>query len=224
MKGGLAASIIAAEAFIEQHPDFSGGIESLGTADEESGAMVASPIWAEHGHFNPDRVQHVIIPRAVAKRRICRVTAAAGGPRSKPRAKSPRLDAVSKATAPAHMGGVAVRVRKQLFPAMAARHKISDTGGWPEGRRSSTIELINSIMAGKRKMMRKHFFLTGCIAHCVPDSCRHPIDRRFLLESHWIRCAAKCVRCSEGLTRNTGRTFDYELTEAELCPASMTNP
>ena len=37
MKGGLAASIIAAEAFLETHSDFAGAIEISGTADEESG-------------------------------------------------------------------------------------------------------------------------------------------------------------------------------------------
>ncbi|HZY50695.1 MAG TPA: M20/M25/M40 family metallo-hydrolase, partial [Devosia sp.] len=37
MKGGLAASIIAAEAFIDTHPDFAGAIEISATADEESG-------------------------------------------------------------------------------------------------------------------------------------------------------------------------------------------
>ncbi|MCL4676945.1 MAG: M20/M25/M40 family metallo-hydrolase, partial [Pararhodobacter sp.] len=37
MKGGLAASIIAVEAFLETHPDFAGAIEISGTADEESG-------------------------------------------------------------------------------------------------------------------------------------------------------------------------------------------
>ncbi len=37
MKGGLAASVIAAEALIEAWPDFPGAIEISGTADEESG-------------------------------------------------------------------------------------------------------------------------------------------------------------------------------------------
>lgn len=44
MKGGLAASIVAAEAFLAVCPDFAGAIEISGTADEESGATAASPI------------------------------------------------------------------------------------------------------------------------------------------------------------------------------------
>jgi succinyl-diaminopimelate desuccinylase len=39
MKGGLAASIIAAEAFMAVYPDFPGAIEISGTADEESGGF-----------------------------------------------------------------------------------------------------------------------------------------------------------------------------------------
>ena len=49
MKGGLAASIIAAETFIETHPDFSGAVEISGTADEESGGYRA----AEQGPHLP---------------------------------------------------------------------------------------------------------------------------------------------------------------------------
>jgi acetylornithine deacetylase/succinyl-diaminopimelate desuccinylase-like protein len=39
MKGGLAASIIAVEAFLEVYPDFPGAIEISGTVDEESGGF-----------------------------------------------------------------------------------------------------------------------------------------------------------------------------------------
>ena len=58
----LAASIIAAEAFLAVYPDFSGAIEISGTADEESGGYGGVAYLAEQGYFNPDRVQHVIIP------------------------------------------------------------------------------------------------------------------------------------------------------------------
>ena len=67
MKGGLAASIIAAEAFIATHPDFAGAIEISGTADEESGGYGGVAYLAEHGYFDPKRVQHVIIPEPLNK-------------------------------------------------------------------------------------------------------------------------------------------------------------
>jgi len=62
MKGGLAASIIAAEAFIETYPDYAGAIEISGTADEETGGYGGVAYLAEQGYFTPERVQHVIIP------------------------------------------------------------------------------------------------------------------------------------------------------------------
>ncbi len=71
MKGGLAASIIACEAFLEAHPDFAGAIEISGTADEESGGYGGVAHLAELGFFDPDRVHHVIIPEPLNKDRIC---------------------------------------------------------------------------------------------------------------------------------------------------------
>ena len=71
MKGGLAASIIAAEAYIETYPDFAGAIEISGTCDEESGGFGGVAYLAEKGYFNKDRVDHVIIPEPLNKNRIC---------------------------------------------------------------------------------------------------------------------------------------------------------
>ena len=52
MKGGLAASIIAVEAFVEAFPDFHGAIEISGTADEESGGYGGVAYLAEKGYFS----------------------------------------------------------------------------------------------------------------------------------------------------------------------------
>ena len=71
MKGGLAASIIAAESFIACHPDFCGAIEISATCDEESGGYGGVAYLAERGYFAPDRVNHVIIPEPLNKDRIC---------------------------------------------------------------------------------------------------------------------------------------------------------
>ncbi|MFN6977968.1 MAG: acetylornithine deacetylase/succinyl-diaminopimelate desuccinylase family protein, partial [Gemmobacter sp.] len=71
MKGGLAASIIAAEAFIACHPGYRGAIEISATADEESGGYGGVAWMAERGYFAPGRVQHVIIPEPLHKDRIC---------------------------------------------------------------------------------------------------------------------------------------------------------
>lgn len=89
MKGGLAASIIAAEAFIETYPDFPGAIEISGTADEETGGYGGVAYLAENGYFDPSRVQHVIIPEPLNKDRICLGTGVFFGPRSKQKAVLP---------------------------------------------------------------------------------------------------------------------------------------
>jgi len=49
MKGGLAASIIAAEAFIDTYPDYDGAIEISGTADEETGGYGGVAYLAQQG-------------------------------------------------------------------------------------------------------------------------------------------------------------------------------
>ena len=71
MKGGLAASIIAAEAFLEVYPDFSGAIEISGTVDEELGGFGGVAYLASKGFFSKPRVDHVIIPEPLNKDRIC---------------------------------------------------------------------------------------------------------------------------------------------------------
>jgi hypothetical protein len=53
MKGGIAASVIAAEAFLDTHPDFAGAIEISATADEESGGYGGVAYLAEKGWFRP---------------------------------------------------------------------------------------------------------------------------------------------------------------------------
>ena len=56
MKGGLAASVIAAEAFMAARPEWRGAIEISATADEESGGYGGVAYLAERGYFLPDRV------------------------------------------------------------------------------------------------------------------------------------------------------------------------
>ena len=70
MKGGLAAAIIAAEAFIEICPDFAGAIEISGTADEEMSGF-GGVAWLAEGYSGPNGVDHVIIPEPLNKDKIC---------------------------------------------------------------------------------------------------------------------------------------------------------
>lgn len=217
MKGGLASSIIASEAFIEQYPDFSGAIEISGTADEESGGYGGVAYLAEHGHFSPEKVQHVIIPEPLQKDRICL------GHRGGWWAEIETKGEIAHGSMPflgdcavRHMGAVIHEFEDKLFPAMAARR--TDMPVVPEGAKSSTMN-INSIHGGQSEQSED---FTGLPAHCVPDSCRIVIDRRFLVEEPLDQVRGEVTELLEGL-RVTRPDFEYELTELNSVLPSMTD-
>jgi len=215
MKGGLAASIIAAEAFLEVHPDFSGAIEISGTADEESGGYGGVAYLAEHGFFK--NVQHVIIPEPLNKDRVCL------GHRGGWWAEIETFGEIAHGSMPflgdcavRHMGAVLGEFEDKLFPAMAAR--CTDMPVVPEGARSSTMN-INSIHGGQAEQSEG---FTGLPAHCVPDSCRIVIDRRFLVEESLDQVRDEVTGLLEGL-KSTRQKFDYSLTELNSVLPSMTD-
>ena len=217
MKGGLAASIIAAEAFIEAHPTFFGAIEISGTADEESGGYGGVAYLAEQGYFDPKRVQHVIIPEPLNKDRICL------GHRGGWWAEIETKGEIAHGSMPflgdcavRHMGAVLGEFEDKLFPAMAAR--TTDMPVVPEGARQSTMN-INSIHGGQKEQDDD---FTGLPAHCVPDSCRIVIDRRFLAEEPLDQVRDEVTELLEGL-RASRADFDYELTELNSVLPSMTD-
>ena len=217
MKGGLASSIIAAEAFIEQYSDFSGAIEISGTADEESGGYGGVAYLAEHGHFSPEKVQHVIIPEPLQKDRICL------GHRGGWWAEIETKGEIAHGSMPflgdcavRHMGALINEFEDKLFPIMAARR--TDMPVVPEGAKSSTMN-INSIHGGQKEQSDD---FTGLPAHCVPDSCRIVIDRRFLVEEPLDQVRGEVTDLLEGL-RITRPDFEYELTELNSVLPSMTD-
>ncbi|MEC3860913.1 acetylornithine deacetylase/succinyl-diaminopimelate desuccinylase family protein [Mesobacterium sp. TK19101] len=217
MKGGLAASIIAAEAFIEEHPDFAGAIEISGTADEESGGYGGVAYLAEQGFFDPARVQHVIIPEPLNKDRICL------GHRGGWWAEIETKGEIAHGSMPflgdcavRHMGAVLQAFEDRLYPAMATRH--TEMPVVPEGARQSTMN-INAIHGGQPEQDPDY---TGLPAHCVPDSCRITIDRRFLIEETVEGVAAEVVALLEDLKATRPR-FDYEIRELNRVIPSMTD-
>jgi succinyl-diaminopimelate desuccinylase len=216
MKGGLAASIIAAETFIERHPDFHGAIEISGTADEESGGYGGVAYLAEQGFFDPARVQHVIIPEPLNKDRICL------GHRGGWWAQIETKGEIAHGSMPflgdcavRHMGAVLNEFETKLFPAMAARR--TEMPVVPEGARHSTMN-INSIHGGQNEPGPG---FDGLPSHCVPDSCRIVIDRRFLAEEPIDQVRGEVSELLEAL-RETRADFRYELTELNTVLPSMT--
>ncbi len=217
MKGGLAASIIAAETFLAEHADFAGAVEISATADEESGGYGGVAYLAEKGFFAPDRVQHVIIPEPLNKDRICL------GHRGGWWAEIETKGEIAHGSMPflgdcavRHMGAVLERFERDLYPAMAARR--TEMPVVPDGARQSTMN-INSVHGGQPEQDADY---TGLPAHCVPDSCRIVIDRRFLIEEPLEDVKGEVVALLEDLKRTRDR-FDYDLRELNVVIPSMTD-
>lgn len=216
MKGGLAASIIAAETFIDLVPDYAGAIEISCTADEESGGFGGVAYLAEKGYFSPDRVQHVIIPEPLNKDRICL------GHRGVWWAEIETRGEIAHGSMPflgdcavRHMGAVIAEMEASLFPALA--RKRTDMPVVPDGAKQSTLN-INSIHGGEAEQAADY---TGLPSPCVPDRCRLVIDRRFLIEEDIAEVEAE-IRAVLERVRNGRPGFDYDITELHRVLPTMT--
>ncbi|MCC1494219.1 acetylornithine deacetylase/succinyl-diaminopimelate desuccinylase family protein [Cognatishimia sp. F0-27] len=216
MKGGLAASIIAAEAFAEAHPDHAGAIEISGTADEESGGYGGVAYLAEQGYFSPERVQHVIIPEPLGHDRICL------GHRGGWWAEIETRGEIAHGSMPflgdcaiRHMGAVLDAFERDLFPAMAARRTALPVV--PDGARHATMN-INAIHGGEPEQASDY---TGLPACCVPDSCRIMIDRRYLVEEPFEAVQGEVIAILERLKAERPK-FDYALRDINRITPSMT--
>lgn len=213
MKGGLAASIIAAEAFIATTPDWRGTIEISATADEESGGYGGVAYLAERGHFAPDRVQHVIIPEPLHKDRICL------GHRGVWWAEVETHGRIAHGSMPflgdsaiRHMGAVLAEIEDTLYPLLATRQTAMPVV--PEGARQSTLN-INSIHGGEAEPPAGY---SGLPAPCVADRCRIILDRRFLIEEAVDEVKAE-LRAVLERVKSRRSTFSYEIRDLfEVAP------
>ena len=217
MKGGLAASIVAAEAFIETHPDFCGAIEISGTADEETGGYGGVAYLAEKGYFAPERVQHVIIPEPLQKDRICL------GHRGVWWAEIETHGEIAHGSMPflgdcavRHMGAVLSEMEASLFPALAARS--TEMPVVPEGARQSTLN-INSLHGGQDETPSD---FTGFPSPCVPDSARMVLDRRFLIEEALGDVRQEIIDLLERVKAKREK-FSYDVRELHHVIPTMTD-
>jgi succinyl-diaminopimelate desuccinylase len=216
MKGGLAASIIAVEAFLDSCPDFDGAVEISGTADEESGGQGGVAYLAEQGYFSPQRVQHVIIPEPLNKDRVCL------GHRGVWWAEIETYGEIAHGSMPflgdcavRHMGAVLSEMEHSLFPALA--QKRTDMPVVPEGAKQSTMN-INSLHGGQAEIADHSVTLPS---PCVPDSCRMVIDRRFLLEENIADVRAEITDLLEKVKRERAK-FRYDIREMHEVLPNMT--
>ncbi|ABA77905.1 acetylornithine deacetylase/succinyl-diaminopimelate desuccinylase family protein [Rhodobacter sphaeroides] len=192
MKGGLAASVIAAEAFLAVCPDFAGSIEISATADEESGGFGGVAYLARQGRFA--HVQHVLIPEPLHKDRICL------GHRGVWWAEVETQGRIAHGSMPflgdsaiRHMGALLAEIEERLYPLLATRTTAMPVT--PEGARQSTLN-INSIHGGEPEPEPGY---TGLPAPCVADRCRIVIDRRFLIEEDLDEVKAELRALAERL-------------------------
>ncbi|PTX50894.1 succinyl-diaminopimelate desuccinylase [Gemmobacter caeni] len=216
MKGGLAASIIAAEAFIATCPDFSGAIEISATADEESGGYGGVAYLAGQGWFDPDRVQHVIIPEPLHKDRICL------GHRGVWWAEVETKGRIAHGSMPflgdsaiRHMGAVLEEIEHRLYPHLSTKRTAMPVV--PEGARQSTLN-INSIHGGEAEAEPG---FTGLPAPCVADRCRIVLDRRFLIEEALPEVKAEMTSLLDGL-KSSRPGFDYTIRDLFEVQPTMT--
>ncbi len=207
MKGGLAASVIAAEAFIAACPGYGGAIEISATADEETGGYGGVAYLASDGYFSPERVQHVIIPEPLNKDRICL------GHRGVWWAEIETHGRIAHGSMPflgdsaiRHMGAVLVEMEEKLFPLLASRH--TDMPVVPDGARASTLN-INSIHGGEPEPEPG---FDGFPAPCVADRCRIILDRRFLIEEDLAGVKAEVKKLLDDLAEKRPG-FSYEIKE-----------
>ncbi len=214
MKGGIAAAIVAVEAFLALRPAFPGAIEISATADEETGGYGGVAWLAERGAF--DAVDHVIIPEPLNKDRICL------GHRGVWWAELETHGRIAHGSMPflgdcavRSMGAVIAEMEASLFPALAARRTAMPVV--PAAARASTLN-INSIHGGQSE---RHPDFTGWPSPVVPDRCRMIIDRRFLAEE-----AIDAVKAEfrETVARaQARRPFDFELRDMHEVLPSMTD-
>jgi succinyl-diaminopimelate desuccinylase len=205
MKGGLAASIIAAEVFMDVYPDFPGAIEISGTVDEESGGFGGVAYLAGRGFFSKPRVDHVIIPEPLNKDRICL------GHRGVWWAEIETRGEIAHGSMPflgdcavRHMGAVIDAFEEELFPALD--RKRTKMPVVPDGAKRSTIN-INSVHGGQTDN-----FYPGLPSPNVPDSCRMVIDRRFLIEEDIATVKSEVTSILDRLKRERPK-FDYRIRD-----------
>lgn len=214
MKGGLAASIIAVEAFVEECPDFTGSIEISATTDEETGGYGGVAYLAEKGAYA--HVDHVIIPEPLQKDRICL------GHRGVWWGEIETHGEIAHGSMPflgdcavRHMGAVVSEMEKTLFPALA--RKRTEMPVVPEGARQSTLN-INSLHGGQAEPEAD---FTGLPSACVPDSARMVIDRRYLMEESQAEVVGEIQGVLDHLT-NTRPNFSYDMKELFSVAPTMT--
>jgi len=214
MKGGLAASVIAMEAILEEGIDFPGGIEISGTVDEETGGYGGVAFLAEKGFFSKPRVDHVIIPEPLNVDRVCL------GHRGAWWAEVETFGRIAHGSMPflgdsaiRHMSAFLELIESRLFPALDKKQTRMPVV--PEGARQSTLNL-QAVHGGEAESFE------GLPSPCVPDSCRLIMDRRFLIEEDITEVKAEVTNLLDELA-DSRPNFRYQIRDIMEFLPTMTD-
>ncbi|NNE85364.1 MAG: acetylornithine deacetylase/succinyl-diaminopimelate desuccinylase family protein [Alphaproteobacteria bacterium] len=217
MKGGLAASIIAVEAILDQGIRFPGAIEISGTVDEESGGYAGVAWLAERGHFSPPRVDHVIIPEPLYKDAVCLGHRGVWWSEVEVRGRiahgsMPFLGV----SAIRGMGAFMAKVEDELYPRLAQRRTRMPV--IPDQARQSTLN-FNSLHGGLPEQGDDDGFPSALVA----DRCRLVLDRRYLLEESEDEVKQEVVDILDAL-KDEQPDFDYALRDLWSVSPTLTEP
>ncbi len=203
MKGGLAASMIAAEALADLG-GWSGAIEVSGVADEESGGFGGAAWLAQHGHFNASRQSHVIIPEPFSPHRICI------GHRGVWWGRIEVFGRVAHGSMPflgncavRHMGAILHALEEEYIPDIAQR--LTHQPVTPDGARRSSLN-IATLHGGQPDPTDG-----GFPAPNVPDRATLIFDRRLIPEEDLDEAKAELRALLDRVAAHRG--FNYELKD-----------
>ncbi len=203
MKGGLAASMIAAEV-LALREGWSGALEVSGVADEESGGFGGAAWLARNGRFSGSRQQHVIIPEPFSPHRICI------GHRGVWWGRIEVFGRVAHGSMPflgncavRHMGAVLHMLEEEYIPTIAQR--LTHQPVTPDAARRSSLN-IATLHGGQPDPTDG-----GFPAPNVPDRATLIFDRRLIPEEDLEEAKAELRALLERIAAERG--FEYELTD-----------
>jgi succinyl-diaminopimelate desuccinylase len=216
MKGGLAASIVAVEALLEECPEFPGAIEVSGTVDEETGGFGGVAWLAERGFFSRPRVDHVIIPEPLNKDCVCL------GHRGVWWSEIEVTGRIAHGSMPflgvsaiRGMAAFLARVERELYPKLGQRRTAMPV--IPDGARQSTLN-FNSLHGGLPEQADADGFPSALVA----DSCRLVMDRRYLIEESEDAVKAEIVELLEKVKAELPE-FAWTMRDLWSVPPTMTD-
>ncbi|TYO88891.1 acetylornithine deacetylase/succinyl-diaminopimelate desuccinylase family protein [Oceanicella actignis] len=213
MKGGLAASIIAAEALAELG-GWPGAIEVSGVADEESGGFGGAAWLARRGLFAAGRQDHVIIPEPFSPDGVCI------GHRGVWWGRIETFGRVAHGSMPflgecavRRMGWVLHALETEYIPRIAAR--VAAAPVVPEAARRASLN-IAALHGGQPETAE------GFLAPNVPDHASLVFDRRLIPEEDPAEVKAELRALLDEVGARHG--FEARLTDLFEVRPTMADP